>query len=350
LIDGSYGEGGGQLLRTALSLSVILQRPFQIFNLRAKRPKPGLRPQHLACVKACKVLSLAETKGDELNSQELTFIPQRRPPRGHYTFDIGTAGATSLLFQTLLFPLALSEGGELTLIGGTHVPMAPPYHYLELVYLPMISLFGFRVRLSLKKVGFYPKGGGEIRAHLERVEFWNLPQFERGFNPERLFLLSLISEDLPQPILERQLKGAQEVLATRGLQAEDLLEKVKSASPGTMLFLYAEDKNKRAGFTSLGKKGLPAEEVGKRAAFSFLEFLQSQAQFEEHLGDQLLLPASLALLKVHEKAFSFEVSKITKHLLTQAFVISQFLPKIKIKILGEENQKGEVILERTGRT
>mgnify|MGYP001772941394 CR=1 FL=1 len=346
-IDGSYGEGGGQLLRTALSLSAILQKPFKIINIRAKRPKPGLQPQHLACVKAVKELTSAETKGDELHSKELIFIPRKKPERGSYRFDIGTAGSTSLLFQTLFYPFAFSQGGDLTLTGGTHVPFSPPFHYLQYVYLPVISLFGLQAKIQLERAGFYPKGGGKIRAHIEGAFNFSLPHFEKDFNPEKIFIISLISEDLPSHILERQAKGALKHLSAEGFSCEITYEKVKSASSGTMLFIYALDQNKRVGFTSLGKKGVPAEEVGKSCAKEFLNFIKSKAQFEEHLGDQLLLPVSLVLEYIGEGAFSFEVSKITGHLLTQAFLIPQFLPKIKIKISGNLGEKGEVCLERT---
>ncbi|MGB9761131.1 MAG: RNA 3'-terminal phosphate cyclase [Caldimicrobium thiodismutans] len=349
-IDGSYGEGGGQVLRTALALSAILQKPFKMINLRAKRPKPGLQPQHLACVRAIKEITSAETKGDELHSEELIFTPKKKPPRGFYTFDIGTAGATTLLFQTLLYPLALSEGGEVLLKGGTHVPFSPPYHYLEYVYLPIISLFGFKVSLFLEKAGFYPKGGGIIRARIEKAQNFHLPFFEKGFIPEKIYLISLISEDLPSHILERQAKAAIELLSQRGLSCEKLCEvlyeKVKSISPGTMLFIYATSQNKRVGFTALGKKGLPAEKVGKNSAEEFLNFLKSSAQLEEYMGDQILLPASLVLEYKEKGYFTFEVSKITGHLLTQAFLIPQFLPKVKIRVLGNLGEKGEVILER----
>lgn len=347
IIDGSYGEGGGQLLRTALSLSALLHKPFKITNIRAKRPKAGLQPQHLACVKALKELTSAETKGDELFSQELIFIPKKKPKRGHYGFDIGTAGSTSLLFQTLLFPLAFSEGGDLTLTGGTHVPFSPSFHYLKEIYLPMISLFGFEAEIYLERAGFYPKGGGKIKARIKKTSNFFLPHFERGFNPEKTFIISLISEDLSSHILERQAKSALELLSEEGLSCEIIHEKVRSISPGTMLFICALDGNKRAGFTSLGKRGLPAEEVGKRGAREFLSFLKSNAQFEEHLGDQLLLPLSLVLEYRGQGFISFEVSKITQHLLTQAFLIPQFLPKIKIRISGNLEEKGEVYLERT---
>ncbi|MCS7149330.1 MAG: RNA 3'-terminal phosphate cyclase [Caldimicrobium sp.] len=345
-IDGSFGEGGGQLLRTALSLSIILKKPFHIINIRAGRPKPGLQPQHLTCVKACQRISNAITKGDEINSKELTFIPTGDPESDLYHFDIGTAGSTSLLFQTLLYPLALSQGGTLILEGGTHVPHSPTYHYLERVFLPVIQSFGFKASLELKKAGFYPKGGGKIKAQIFPVSSFSIPDISPGFKPEKIEILSTISEDLPRHIMERQAKSAVDILTDYQLQGDVQMEKINSNSPGTMLLIVSKDKIKRAGFSSLGKRGLPAEEVAKSATYRFLEFLERDAQFEEYLGDQLLLPVSLSLIKTKEKSFQYTISKITKHILTQAWLIPQFLEDIKISIIEVEKTKGRIIVER----
>lgn len=160
IIDGSYGEGGGQILRTALSLSLILQKPFKIIKIRAGRQKPGLQPQHLACVKASKIISSAITEGDTLHSKELIFIPQKKPQKETYAFDIGTAGSTSLLLQTLFYPLSFSEGATLYLKGGTHVPHSPTYHYLEKVWLPVIKILDLKGILSLKDQVFIHKVRG----------------------------------------------------------------------------------------------------------------------------------------------------------------------------------------------
>jgi len=346
VLDGSYGEGGGQLLRSALSLSLILKLPFKMIKIRAGRPKPGLQPQHYCCVEACKKLSQARVEGDYLYSQELFFSPEHSPENKVYTFDIGTAGSTTLLFQTLFYPLALSQGGTLVLKGGTHVPYSPPYHYIERVYLPVVENFGFQGTITLERAGFYPKGGGEIIAHIKATRKLKIPQFPEKFFPQRIHILSLISEDLPSHILERQAKAAQAILKAEGYEGEIFLEKVKASSPGTMLLVYGEGGPLRAGFSILGRKGVPAEEVGKRAAQEFLHFLKTQAQVEEHLGDQLLLPASLSLLSSEEKTFSYTVSKLTRHLLTQAWLIPQFLKEISIKVEGKEGEKGGVILER----
>ena len=345
LIDGSYGEGGGQILRTCLSLSVVLGKPFKIFKIRVGRPKPGLQPQHLACVKACAEISKAELEGAELNSKELIFIPKEKPANKTYFFDIKTAGSTSLLFQTLLYPLALSEGGELILKGGTHVPFSPSFHYLKYVFLPMVNFLGLKAEPHLEKAGFYPKGGGEIRAKIFPWKEFKLPSIGKKFDPDEIFIISLISEDLPSHILERQAISAKKKLLTAQLKSpKEIFEKVKSDSPGTMLFIYSIDKDKikRVGFFELGKKGYPAEKVGENSAIQFLEFLKTEAQFEEHLGDQILLPLTFAIIKNYEKIFIYKTSKITKHLLTQAWVISQFMKEINIEVLGKEGNPGEV--------
>lgn len=347
VIDGSFGEGGGQILRTALSLSLILLKPFRIVKIRASRPKPGLQPQHLSCVKASALLSSAITEGDHLHSQELTFIPQIRPQIETYTFDIGTAGSTCLLLQTLFYPLSFSEGALLYLKGGTHVPHSPNYHYLEKVWLPVIQTFGFKGGLQLSRPGFYPQGGGLIISQIERMERLKLPDLSDGFNPEKIEILSLITDNLPTHILERQAKSALKVLSQNNLKAELRYEILKSLSPGTMLLIIARDGLKRVGFSTLGKKGFPAEEVGKTSALAFLKFLESRAQFEEYLGDQILLPASLALLVSPSKRFSYQVASVTKHLITQAWLIPQFLDKIKILVEGKVGERGEVVLERT---
>lgn len=346
VIDGSFGEGGGQVLRTSLSFSVITGKPFKIYNIRANRPKPGLQPQHLTCVKAAAEISKAEVEGDFLGSKELIFRPKFPPSPGTYYFSIGTAGSTSLLFQTLLYPLALHKGGTLILEGGTHVPFSPSYHYLKCVFLPVLEFLGFKVELEILAYGFYPAGGGKIRA---KVYPWNkltIPDFSGKFEPAKLEIYSVISEDLPQHILERQIKGSLEVFEKIDLQNIDIkTERVKAKSSGSFVFIYSVDKDgfKRAGFTELGKKGYPAEEVGKKAAFKFLNFLKAESQLEEHLTDQILIPIGLLLEReTIVKECVFTTSKVTQHQLTQMWLIPKFLERIDIKIQGEEGKRGYV--------
>ncbi len=351
LIDGSYGEGGGQILRTSLSLAIIFKKPIKIFNIRAGRSKPGLQPQHLACVKAAVHLSKAEVKGAELHSKEIIFVPKETPPEGCYSFNIKTAGSTGLLFQTLLYPLALSKGGTLVLKGGTHVPYSPCYHYLKHVFLPVVEKFGLNASVNMEKAGFYPKGGGIIKSQIFSWKNFSIPKFASNFVPFRTKVISMISEDLPLHILERQSKSALKILKSAGLKADTTLKKVKADSPGTALFVYSEDKDriKRAGFTELGKKGYPAEEVGKNSALKFIKFLKSSSQIEEHLGDQILIPAALALINSEEKSFCYSVSRITKHLLTQAWLISRFISELKIEVKGKQGEVGYVRVEKRGK-
>ena len=172
-LDGSYGEGGGQILRTALSLSAWLGQPVRIDHLRAGRPKPGLRPQHLTAVRALAQITRAEVTGVELNSQELTFRP-RAPQAGHYLFDVaeraGSAGSVTLIAQALLPPLLRAAGSStLTLRGGTQVPWSPPAHYLFQVFLPALAQLGAEVKMTLERWGWYPRGGGEARWEIKPV-------------------------------------------------------------------------------------------------------------------------------------------------------------------------------------
>lgn len=346
VIDGSFGEGGGQILRTSLSLSLILRKPLRMIKIRANRPKPGLQPQHLACVEACRKISSAYTEGASLHSQELVFIPRELPSAGEFIFDIGTAGSTTLLFQTLFYPFALANGGKLILIGGTHVPYSPTFHYLERVFLPVVSAFGFRARGYLERAGFYPKGGGRVIFQVFPWENVPLPETFSDFKPERVSILSLISEDLPEHILHRQAKSALEILDVLPTEKSVDYLKVKSKSPGTMLLVYCKSEYLYAGRDVLGKKGFPAEEIGKIGALSLLTFLDSKAHLDEFLSDQILLPLSLAMMRSHLKRFAFVASKITGHLLTQAWLIPKFIEDLEIKVEGTLGERGLVILER----
>ncbi len=345
-IDGSYCEGGGQILRTSLSLSLVLQKPFKMVKIRANRPKPGLQPQHFACVEACKRLSEAYVEGAHLHSQELLFIPRKLPSQGEYSFDIGTAGSTSLLFQTLFVPLAFGGGGRLILSGGTHVPFSPTFHYLERVYLPVVKTLGFYAKASLLEVGFYPKGGGKVIFQVFPKEKVSLPETFQEFNAKRLTILSLVSEDLPEHILFRQAKSALDTLGELSIEKQTEYVKVKSRSPGTMLLIYSESEILRAGVDLLGKKGLPAEEIGRKAGRTLLDFLYSKAHLDEHLGDQILLPLCLAMQEAQIRKFSYKVQRVSGHLLTQVWLIPKFIEELLIKIEGRLGERGTVIIER----
>ncbi|MGE5892852.1 MAG: RNA 3'-terminal phosphate cyclase, partial [bacterium] len=210
-IDGSSGEGGGQILRTALGLSAALQKPFRIFNIRINRKKPGLMPQHLMAVRAMKIISGATVTGDSPGSMELMFRPARVKP-GAYTFDIGTAGSTSLLLQALLPPLVFAdESSSLVLKGGTHVPFSPPFHYISAVFLPVLNRLGIGLTAAIEHYGFYPQGGGSISVSISpQRNPRGLTMRERGVVREITGISGV--GNLPLTIAERQARAAREIL------------------------------------------------------------------------------------------------------------------------------------------
>ena len=215
-IDGSRGEGGGQILRTSLSLSCITGRPIEICNIRAKRSKPGLRPQHLQCVKAAASICPGRLQGAEVGATRIVFEPGPIRP-GEYRFDIGTAGATSLVFHTIVYPLSFAEAqSKVVITGGTHNPMSPCYHYMALAWAPLLNDLGFDIALDMTAAGFYPKGGGEISATVAPVDALRpLRVRDRG----RLSAIGGISgvANLKLSIAQRQAKRANTRLKAMGL-------------------------------------------------------------------------------------------------------------------------------------
>ncbi len=334
-IDGSFGEGGGQILRTALSLSCITGDTLNLFNIRKGRKKPGLMPQHITCVNAAAMISHAQVTGNEKGSMELTFSPED-VRAGRYMFDIGTAGSCSLVFQTLLPPLIFSgEPSNITIKGGTHVPFSPPYHYISGVFLPMLNRIGVEVESSIMRYGFYPKGGGEVSFRIQpirQVKGMNL--ISRG---ALLFVHGLSGvSNLPVSIAERQKMSMIQNL--QPVKADMQVIEVSSHGQGTFVFLKGEYEHAPAGFSSLGERGKPAEAVGKEAAEQFIDFHNSTACLDPHLADQIVLYLSLA-----QEDSSFTTPRITQHLITNLWVIEKFL-NVRYEIQGELDSEGRVIL------
>ncbi len=331
-LDGSYGEGGGQILRTALSLAATLEQPVQITNIRASRAKPGLRPQHLTAVLALARITQAEVVGAELHSRELTFRPRRVQP-GRYLFDVaektGSAGSVTLLAQALLPPLlAAGQGSSLTLRGGTHVPWSPPAHYLLHVFLPALAQLGAKVEMTLNRWGWYPRGGGEVGLEIHPapkpagVEWRSPPEFQdfRAFSA---------ASRLPEHVSRRQGERLKSRLG--GGLPVDLIQ-AGGLDPGSMVLIYGP----RAGFDALGARGKPAEKVADEAADAFLSFRELQAAVDRHLADQIVLYLARA-----RGPSGFITPEITLHLLTNLWVIEQFLgPTFEIK--GELGERGEI--------
>jgi RNA 3'-terminal phosphate cyclase (ATP) len=336
IIDGGYGEGSGQILRTSLSLAVITGKAVKLVNIRGGRKNPGLRPQHLAAVRACASVCGAKLDGAELGARKLTFIPGAISP-GSYEFHIGTAGATTLVLQTILPPLSMSESESRVLIsGGTHVPWSPPYHYVAQVLVPTINQLGFQCEPQIKRWGWYPKGGGVIQARVQ-------PHIPLGsFSLDQPFELRGVSgisasSRLPEHIRVRQKKQVEARLQKAGIHGEIELVDVRARNPGTLLFLCVKGKDSLAGFSSLGARGKRAELVADEAIDDFFYFLESGAALERHLADQLLVYLASAAGK-HQ----FTTSKVTQHLLTNAWVIEKFLP-VRFEIKGGLGEPGTVI-------
>ncbi len=336
VIDGSYGEGGGQILRTSLSLAAITGRPLQLVNIRGKRKKPGLRPQHLTGVQACAALSGAKVTGATLGKQELTFRPEEICG-GSYTFRIPTAGAATLVLQTMLPPLWKAKGeSSLVVGGGTHVPWSPPFHYLAEVFVPTLDLLGFRGEIQINRWGWYPKGGGEIKASLRSCQPSGLIVLDNPFQLKRVTGLSASSR-LPEHIRIRQKRQLLLRLEKAGIEAEIGLMDVPALNPGSMVFLWAQGEESVAGFSSLGARGKRAERVADEAANALFQFLDSKAALDHHLADQILI-----YLAITPGEHRFTTSKITQHLLTNTWVIEQFLP-VHFEVEGGVGEAGLVV-------
>ena len=337
ILDGAEGEGGGQILRSALSLSLVTARPFRIVRIRANRAPAGLRPQHLACVRGAVAISGARCEGAGVGSSELEFHPAPVQP-GNYLLDVGTAGSAPLLLQCLYYPLVLAGPSQLTLRGGTHVPFSPSYHYLAWVWLPMLSAFGLGGQLQLRRAGFYSEGGGEFKAILERRRAQpGAVQFASRGTLTEMDVTSFVG-GLPFELAERQARTAVAALRERGIACNaENLPLPTGRSAGTMLFIRAQFEHTMAGFTSLGERTSAADEVGREAAQQLADFMKSGGAVDVHLADQFLLPAGLlaggALRPGMPLPTVFSTSAISAHLRTNASVVEKFLP-VRVGIDG----------------
>ena len=343
-IDGSHGEGGGQMLRTALSLSCITGKAFRISNIRKNRSKPGLMRQHLVAVQAAARISSAEVVGADLGSTELIFQPLQ-VANGTYNFDIGTAGSAPLVLQTLIPPLLGSGGAsQVTVVGGTHVPFSPSWHYLEQVFAPTLERLGVRLELVLEACGFYPKGGGKVRCRVHPAPHLSpLMAQERG----RLLYINGCSVvgNLPRAIAERQASAARAYLQRElGQQVSIEIEarEVTVFGQGTFIFLKARYEHAVAGFTALGERGKPAERVGEEAARELLEHHVSGMPIDPHLADQLVLYLAQA-----QGRSEYATSRITNHLETNLMVTGLFL-EMESRLYGKHDEPGVVSIASKG--
>mgnify|MGYP001571370107 FL=1 len=320
-IDGSHGEGGGQLVRMACALAALTGRPIRLVNVRARRAPPGLAPQHLAAVQAVAQLCNAETEGLALRTQEFTFRPG--PIRGgDYRFDVGTAGSITLVLQAVL-PVALAAPAASTfhIIGGTDVKAAPPFDYFRYVFLPLLQRIGLDVRVTLVRRGYYPRGGGEVEVTVQP----GTPSPLTLDAPGALQELggSVHVANLPAHIVERMQYTATQVLAEHGnarIQTQRLGH-AEAIGAGGAIVLWARTANTLLGGSEVAQRGIPAERIAEHAAHALREELRAGVTLDLHAADQLLIYLALAGRPAH-----FTARAYSSHTQTTAWLIEQFLP------------------------
>lgn len=334
-IDGSYGEGGGQILRTSLALSLVTGKPFCINNIRSGRKRPGLMRQHLTAVNAAAEIGKAKIEGNRIGSRSFTFEPQTIEA-GSFHFAIGTAGSCTLVLQTVLPALIIAKGpSEITLEGGTHNPFAPPFDFLEKAFLPVIHRMGPKVEAVLEKPGFYPAGGGRFKVHINPARSLSrIDLIERGGIINQSACAAVAN--LPIKIAHRELKVVGEKLQWAGdcLKAVDVKD---SRGPGNILTVEIESEHVTEVFTGFGERGVTAEKVASRTVKQVREYLAFDVPVGRYLADQLLIPMSMAGGGV------FHTLSPTKHTTTNIEIIKQFLGvKIDTKEYKQNQWKVEI--------
>ena len=344
MIVGSQGEGGGQVLRTSLSLSALTSRPFRIEKIRANRSRPGLRPQHLTAVHATAAICHAELAGDELDSDWLEFSPGSTPSGGEYHFDVAeaspsghSAGAVTLVMQAILWPLQFASGpATVTIQGGTFVPFSPPYHYLSEVARPVFTALGADFELELARWGWMAAGGGRMIARVKPVRSLRAvrlrPQVDAG-----VCGLAAVT-NLPSHIPHRMARRAHNLLTeAERTPAIDALRE-RGDGPGAGIMIWCQ----QAGSSSLGRKGLPAEDVAQAAVAEILSFMDNGVAVDRYLADQLLVPMALA----HGQS-NFTTDHISRHLLTNAQLLRQWLG-VSISVQGSLGEPGRIMVNGVG--
>lgn len=316
IIDGSEGEGGGQVVRNALALSLVTGQPFRITNIRGGREKPGLMRQHVTAIEAALTIGGAVCEGVSVGSSELTFTPGRIVP-GDYRFAVGTAGSTSLVLQTVLMPLLLADTpSRLVLEGGTHNMMAPPFEFIERAFLPVINRMGPHVSARLTRHGFFPRGGGKIEIDITPGKLSALECLDRG--ALKSVSATALFAGLPFDIAEREIKVGRKLLPDWPEDAFAVRQLSEEQGPGNVLLLEAIFEHAVEVVTGFGKLGVSAESLAKTAAQRMAGFLASDAFAGPYLADQLLLPFALA------GGGSFTTVKPSQHARTAADVIQRF--------------------------
>ena len=316
-IDGAKGEGGGQVLRSCLALSIISGTPVHIRRVRAGRRRPGLMRQHLTALRAAAAVGAAHVEGDELGSTDVRFEPHTIVA-GHHRFAVGTAGSCTLVLQTIMWPLLLADApSQVRVEGGTHNPMAPPFDFLARTLLPRLHALGFDLELSLARPGFYPAGGGAIEATL-RPSPKRTPAEWTEREPVGDHHAEAWLSRLPAKIAKRELTVVHEQL--RWPQSRLYTKQVEADGPGNVLLLYATHGPWTTVVSAMGEKGRPAEDVAAGAVDEYRRFSHADVPVDEHLADQLLIPLALS------GGGRFRTLAPTLHTRTNAEIVERFLP------------------------
>jgi RNA 3'-terminal phosphate cyclase (ATP) len=337
-IDGSQGEGGGQVIRTSLALSMITGKAFEVRNVRGRRKNAGLARQHLTCVLAAKKICGAEVVGAQLKSSHIKFEPGTIVP-GEYHFPIGTAGSTSLVAQTVLPALLTCEtASQVTVEGGTHNRMAPPFDFLKLTYLPLLNQMGPTVEATLDSYGFYPAGGGKISLQIQPGQRWKgLKLLERG--TAKPFVKAIVS-DLPETIGERECSTICRK-ANWPRKDSEVVTVEKPRGPGNVVLIQLASKEVTEVFSGVGEVGIRAEQVARKVLKAARNYLGAEVPVGPHLADQLMLPAAIAAMK--GEATVFKTMALTQHSQTHVDIISRFLDvKIETKESGDSNVEVQI--------
>ncbi|MFH1265269.1 MAG: RNA 3'-terminal phosphate cyclase [Planctomycetota bacterium] len=334
-IDGSSGEGGGQILRTSLALSLLTGKPFRMERIRARRPKPGLARQHLTAVRAAAEVGRAEAEGAELGARELMFVPGEVRP-GEYRFDVGSAGSTTLVLQTVLPALMIAGGpSQLRLEGGTHNIYAPPVDFLEKAFLPILARMGPKVEVTLERPGFYPAGGGSIRVGIRPEPCLRpIDLTERGRILRRA-ACGVVSQ-LPLHIAEREV----DVVRRRMSWPVECVStcQVESSGPGNVVTIEIQSEHATEVFTGFGKLGVPAEKVAAGAVREARRYLKAGVPVGEHLADQLLIPLALA------GGGTFRTLAPSSHTTTNVETLGRFLD-VAVRLEEVEKDVWEVAVD-----
>ncbi len=345
-VDGSFGEGGGQILRTTLAMAAVLGREVRVFNIRAGRGEPGLRPQHLTSARAISEVSSASSKGLEVGSTEFVFRPGTLRA-GHFRFDVGTAGSVTLVLQTLMpvFPF-LPGSIKIEITGGTDVKWSPPVDYLRLVTLPTLAKMGYQGTLQIDQRGHYPRGGGIARFAATTSQLLSPIANLEGGDVAKIIGTSH-SVNLPRHVAERQAIAASRVVLEKGLPSPemhlDTSEDRSALGPGSGIVLCAHTRaGAILGADSLGERGVSAEDVGSAAGKSLVEELESKAFLDRHMGDMIVPYTAMA-----EGISEISVSCVTQHTLTN-MKVAEWVAGVRFDPVGEIGRPGTLRVKGLG--